>query len=78
MFNNNKGIKAKRLFETKYDLRFTWRFSFYIIYLVTVFYLVSRALVGYYENVYVSGLIWFLFVMSYLFSIFLVNIKEVD
>lgn len=66
LFNNDQEIK----------LKITWRMYFYVVYLCVVMFLVMNAIIGHYRNKPFAGIVSFLFIMSYLFSIFLVRRKE--
>ena len=66
-----------RTINKEYTVKITWRFLFYIFYLIVTIYLVTNAIMNYYEHKMFAGVVWFLLIMSYLFSLFLVRRKEV-
>lgn len=67
IFNGNRKI----------EFIITWRLVFYVIYIAVTILLVSNALVHYYENRTIMVIIWMIFFMSYPFSLFLIQLKEV-
>lgn len=57
------------------EIIFTWRFYFYLLYLIVVLFFVNNAILGHYENKMFAGFIWLLFVLSYPMSIFLIKVE---
>lgn len=55
----------------------TWRFLFYIVYLMMLWILVSLAIIDHYENRLVMIIVWFMFVVSYPLSVFLIRWREI-
>ena len=62
----------------QYSVRITWRLVVYVTLLIIVMYLNINAVLNHYENKVFAGLVFALMVMSYLFSIFLIQTKEVN
>lgn len=60
--------------ELNQEIKFTitWRFVFYICYISIVIFLCTNALLNYYEK-WFSGIVWFMLIMSYPFSVFLIR-----
>lgn len=70
------NIKDK-LFNTSIEIRLTYRFYYYIIYLLVIGSLISNAIMGYYEDKLFAVILWIGFVVSYIWSLFLIRSKEV-
>ena len=60
------------------EIQVTWRFIFYIIYILVVWLLVSLAIADHYEHRIIMFAIWLMFTLSYPISVFLIKYKEVD
>jgi len=68
-----------RLFieKKKIEIVITWRFVFYIIYILATWLLISIAIYNHYEHRIIMFGIWFMFTLSYPISLFLIQWKEV-
>lgn len=73
-----KQNKINEMLETtinKIELKITWRFVIYIIYILTTMFFVAHAFLHTYET-WLAGLLWLLYIISYPFSIFLIRRVE--
>lgn len=73
--NEIKQYKDDGTMKKPITIQVTSRLVFYIVYLMVTIYLCTVAIVKYY-SIGVSILVWFLLIMSYPFSIFLISRKE--
>lgn len=54
---------------------FTWKLILYIVYIISIWYLLSKAIINTYSP-YLAGFIWVALVVSYVISIFLIDRRE--
>lgn len=73
MLKNYTNVKL----DKKIEIKLTWRLIFYILYVSMVIFLISNAILNQYENRMFRVFTWFTFIMSYPFSIFLIQWREV-
>lgn len=57
-------------------IKFTWRIYFFAVYVSIVSMYSINAILNYYSNKYFAVLLTFLLLMSYMFAVFLINVKE--
>lgn len=65
-----------KLINSNIEIRLTWRLFFYIGYILTVVYLVTKALVKAYHPI-LAGIIWLALILSYVLSLILIK-EEVE
>jgi hypothetical protein len=73
--NKINELLDKSFISNKYEIKLTWRFFFYLFYILVSMFFVGHAYLNTYET-WLAGLLWIQFIVSYLFSIFL--IRRVD
>lgn len=70
--NINKLLDSAFRKRKKIEIRITWRFIIYLFYIIISMFFVSHAYLEVY-NTWLAGILWIQFIISYIFSIYLIR-----
>ena len=69
------ATERAELKQHRITIVFTWRLALYIIYLICLWYFLSKAIINTYTPS-IAGMVWVAMVTSYVMSIYLIERRE--